>query len=278
MNEKQMEFFIRMFGLDGRVAIVTGGNGRLGTEFVRALSDAGARVAVFDISEANETLKDLAKIKPITFHNVDITDESAVSTAFVAVRDQWGVPNILVNNAGWKASPNTQGNGGVPFEKYPIDTWEDVFRINTTAAAICSKVCGAMLIEAKVPGVIVNIASVYATIAPDQRIYDYRHERGLPTFVKDASYGVSKAALVALTRDLAVQWAPHNIRVVAISPGGVQHDGSDDEFVKRYASRVPLGRMARTEDLCGALVFLASGASSYVTGTNLLIDGGMSCW
>ncbi len=278
MNGQQTDFFNRMFGLNGRVAIVTGGNGRLGTEFVRSLADAGARVAVFDISETNETLTELAKTKTITFHKVDITDEKAVCDGFASVRDLWGVPTILVNNAGWKASPNARGQGGVSFEKYPIDVWEDVFRINTTAAAICSKVCGGMLIGAGVPGVIVNIASVYATIAPDQRIYEYRREKGLPVFIKDASYSASKAALVAFTRDLAVQWAPHNIRVVAISPGGVLHDGSDEEFVKRYASRVPLGRMARTEDLCGALIFLVSDAASYITGTNMLVDGGMSCW
>ncbi len=273
------EYLHCLFNLDGRIAVVTGGCGRLGAEFVNTLASAGARVVIFDASsEIPDALTRLVADRRVSFYQVDVTVEDDVRRAFEAVRGQWGVPSILVNNVGWRSSPNSPGAGGAPSESYSMDVWDEVFRVNTRSAAVCSKLFGGMLIGADRPGVIINILSIYAVVAPDQRIYAYRSERGLPPFVKDASYSASKAALLGLTRDLAVQWAPHGIRVVALSPGGVEHGGSDPEFVKRYSERVPLGRLARTEDLRGALIFLASDASAYVNGINLLVDGGMSIW
>jgi NAD(P)-dependent dehydrogenase (short-subunit alcohol dehydrogenase family) len=273
------DYLHSMFALDGRVAVVTGGQGKLGTEFVRALASAGAKVAVFDKTpDTNEALKQLAAEFSLSFHQVDITNEDEVERAFRAVRDAWSEATILVNNAGKGSSPNNPGNGGVPFAEYPMNVWEEYFLVNATAAAICSKAFGAQLIAAKKPGVIINNLSIYAVMAPDQRIYEFRAAKGLAPFVKDAAYGASKAALLALTRDLAAEWAPHGIRVVAISPGGVEGPKSDPEFVKRYSERVPMGRMATIKDLCGAVVFLASDASSYMTGSNLMIDGGMNAW
>lgn len=273
------EYLYNLFNLKDKVVILTGGLGKLGTQYTEALVKSGAKVAIFDISiEVNDILKSLVKDYPIIFIKVDITKESEVKKALAKVVKKWGTPSVLVNNAGWKASPNKASRASVPFEKYPIDIWEEAFKLNTTAAAICSKIVGGELIMRKKNGVIINIASHYGLVSPDQRIYEYRKKNGKKVFVKDASYSASKAALIALTRDLATQWAPHGIRVVALAPGGVFSPESDKEFVRAYSKRVPLNRMARVSEMNGALIFLISDASSYITGTTLIVDGGWTAW
>ncbi len=272
-------YLTSLFGLNNRVAIVTGGMGKLGTEFVQTLLYAGARVAVFDkITEPNETLKELAQHFSLSFHQVDLLDEEQIILATKHVEEAWETPTILVNNAGWRASPNIASDASVPFEQYPIAHWDEVFAINTKAAAACAKAAASSMIRAKKSGVIINILSVFALVAPDQSVYTYREKIGKPLFVKDPAYSASKAALLALTHDLAVQWAPHQIRVVAISPGGVENPQSDPEFVENYCQRVPMGRMAKQHELNGALLFLASDSASYITGANIIVDGGLSIW
>lgn len=273
------EYLSKIFGLRGRVAILTGGMGRLGTEYAEALAKAGAKVALFDLTDKpSARLAKLSKKYPIAFFKVDITHEKEVADAVAAVARKWRTPTILINNAGWRASPNETTKGGVVFENYPMEVWDDVFKINTLGAAICAKVVGREMIKNKKRGVIINIASHYALVSPDQRIYDYKKKGGRKKFIKDPSYGASKAALMALTRDLATQWAPFGIRVVAFAPGGVFNPKSDKEFVTRYSARVPLGRMANVNEYNGVLIFLASYASSYITGTTLVADGGWTAW
>jgi len=159
-----------------------------------------------------------------------------------------------------------------------MDIWDEVFEVNTKAAAICAKIVGKEMIETKREGIIINIASQLALVSPDQRIYEYREKIGKNKFVKDAPYGASKAALVALTRDLATQWAKYGIRVVTFAPAGVFNPNSDKEFVENYSFRVPMGRMANVDEYNGIIVFLASRASSYMTGTVLVADGGLTAW
>lgn len=268
-----------LFDLKGKITIVTGGMGKLGTEFTDALTKANSKVAIFDIiDKPNPKLAWLAKKYPLMFLKVDITKENEVKAGLKKIEQKWGTPTILVNNAGWKASPNDPRGAGKPFEEYPVDLWDNVFKLNTTAAMICSKIVGGNMVRKKKPGVIINIASHFALVAPDQRVYDYRKKLGKTRFVKDASYSASKAALLALTRDLASQWARYNIRVVALAPGGVFNPKSDKEFVKNYSSRVPLGRMAAMDEYNGAIIFLASDAASYMTGSVLVIDGGWTAW
>ncbi len=267
------------FRLDGCIAVLTGGLGRLGTSFALALADAGARVAIFDrATDIPAEVQTGVANGTIMVHHAELTDEQAVAAAFDAVHAAWGSPTILVNAAGWRSSPNATQQGGLPFEKYPLEVWDDVFRANLTSAVVCMKAFAVRLLRDGLPGSIINIASIYAHVSPDPHLYAFREERGLPPFVKDASYGASKAALVRLTRDLAVQWGAYGIRVNTISPGGVQHGGSDPAFVERYANRTPMGRMASPEDLLGALIYLASEASSYVTGVDLTVDGGYILW
>jgi len=268
-----------IFDLKNQVAIVTGGMGKLGTEYTKALAMANSRVAIFDlVSEPNETLAELSKRYPIKFFKVDITKEEEVVKAVKEVAEIWDTPTILINNAGWKASPNVPSKASIPAEDYPMDVWDEVFEINTKAAAICAKVVGKAMIEAKKEGVIINIASQLALVGQDQRIYEYREKIGKSKFVKDAPYGASKAALVALTKDLAIQWAKYGIRVVAFAPGGVFNPNSDKEFVESYCYRVPMGRMASVDEYNGIIIFLASKASSYMTGTVLVADGGWTAW
>ena len=277
--ESANNYLTQLFSLKDKVAVVTGGMGRLGTEFTKALAQSGAKVAIFDIVDTpNQDLLDLSLKYPIKFLQVNIRIEAEVERAVKIVEDVWGIPNLLVNNAGWRASPNEKTRVSVPFENYPMDVWDEVFSINTTAAAICAKIVGGRLIKAKQTGTIINIASHYGLVSADQRIYDYREKIGKDKFVKDASYGASKAALVALTRDLATLWAPFGIRVVALAPGGVFNPKSDPEFVANYSARVPMGRMANIDEYNGAIVFLASDAASYMTGNCLVIDGGWTSW
>src|SRR3989344_5026667 len=204
LNTKYLD---NLFNLKNEVTILTGGMGKLGIEFAGALLKANSRVAIFDvIDKPNPALDKLAKEYPIIFLKVDVTKESEVQAGIKKVEKKWGVPTILINNAGWKASPNDPQGAGKAFEQYPVDLWENVFRINLTASVICAKAVGSSLIKNKKPGVIINILSHYALVSPDQRIYDYRKKMGKAEFIKDASYGASKAALLALTRDLATQW------------------------------------------------------------------------
>lgn len=268
-----------LFDLKNQVVIVTGGMGKLGTEYTKALAMANSRVAIFDlIDEPNETLTELAKDYPVKFFKVDITKEEEVVRAVQEVEKIWDIPTILINNAGWKASPNVPSKGSVPAEDYPMDVWDEVFEVNLKTAAICAKVVGKRMIETKKEGVIINIASQLALVGQDQRIYEYREKIGKSKFVKDAPYGASKAALVSLTRDLAIQWAKYGIRVVAFAPGGVFNPSSDKEFVESYSYRVPMGRMANVDEYNGIIVFLASNASSYMTGNVIVADGGWTAW
>lgn len=269
----------KLFGLQDQIVVLTGGMGKLGTEYAEALTAAGAKVAIVDIvPEPNPRLAKLAKKFPLLFLKADITKEEEIKDALATIEKEWGTPSILINNAGWKASPNDPQGAGVSFENYSMDLWDKVFSINAGSAARCSKVFGGRMVEKGIKGSIVNIVSHYALISPDQRIYEYREKKGKPKFIKDASYGASKAALIALTRDLATLWAPQGIRVNALALGGVLNPKSDKEFIDNYSSHVPLGRMANSDEYNGAILFLCSNASSYITGTTLVVDGGWTAW
>lgn len=274
-----LKYPFNLLDLKRQIVILTGGLGKLGTEFTEALVKANARVAIFDIADKpNPKLSELSKKYPILFFKTDITDEDEVKKSVEAVKNKWGVPTVLINNAGWKASPNDPAGAGGIFTEYPMDLWDKVFEINTKAAAICAKIVGKTMIKNKKKGVIINIVSHYGLVSADQRVYEYRKKIGKKPFIKDASYGASKAALIALTRDLAVQWAPYGIRSVALALGGVLNPKSDKEFIENYCFRVPLGRMANPNEYNGIIVFLASEASSYITGTTIVADGGWTAW
>lgn len=268
-----------LFDLKNQVVVLTGGLGRLGTEFAEALVKANARVVIFDLStKLNSRLHKLSQNSSLLSLKVDITNEDNVLRGLQKVESVWSSPTILINNAGWKASPSDSKEAGLPFENYSVPLWEKVFRVNTTGAMICSKIIGGNMIRKRKSGVIINISSIYGIVAPNQKIYSYKEKKYHKKFMKDASYSASKAALIAITRDLAIQWAPHNIRVVALALGGVLNESNDQEFIQNYSAHVPIGRMAKPNEYNGALVFLASEASSYMTGSTTIIDGGWTSW
>ncbi|HZR26898.1 MAG TPA: SDR family oxidoreductase [Vicinamibacterales bacterium] len=257
-----------MFDLRGRVVIVTGGSGQLGRQFARALTDHGARVAVFDIAAPYPGGEPLAL-------QVDVTDRASVERALAVVVSTLGVPAGLVNAAALDSPPDAPVEENGPFETYPEASWDRVMDVNVKGTMICCQVVGAEMAKAG-RGSIVNISSIYGVVSPDQRIYEYRRRAGA-AFFKPVAYAASKSALLNLSRYLATYWAPRNVRVNTVTFGGV-FNGQDAEFVGEYAKRVPLGRMAREDEYNGAVVFLLSDASSYMTGSNLVIDGGWTAW
>lgn len=267
----------RVFDLSGKTVLLTGGFGRLGTAFAIGLLNAGARVIIFDKTIPERHILTSSSFRGVKVCQADITREEDIVRALRNLPPDWAIPDVLINNAGWRASPSEQ-QGGEAYEDADMQLWHDVLAVNLSAAALLSKIIGKQLIQNKRKGVIINIASTYGIVAPNHDIYAFRRTRNGKKYFKDVSYGVSKSGIIGLTRELAVQWAPHGIRVVALSPGGIQETEHHPDFVKAYQDRTPLGRMATPEDYIGAVIFLASDASGYMTGTNLIIDGGWTIW
>ena len=263
------------FRLDGKIAVVTGAVGLLGPVWCRALLEAGATVAGFDLARVkiSQEFVDLKKEfgEKLALVRADITNRKSVEKAKVWCQKKYGVATILVNNAAIDQPPMALRKGYY-FEDIPLEVGEKILDVNVLGAFQMIQVIGGEMVK-KRDGSIINIASHYGLVSPDPHFYD--HIKTDPPFLKPPMYGPSKAALVQLTRYMAVLWGKYNVRSNAISPGGV-FNNQDPRFVKKYSSRVPLGRMANKEDLVGPLVFLASDASSYVTGENLIVDGGFT--
>ncbi|MGD9017220.1 MAG: SDR family oxidoreductase [Desulfobacterales bacterium] len=266
------------FRLDHDVAVVTGALGKLGPIWVEALLDAGARVLALDRpgqvpGEAFASLARQYGDSRLWLAEADVRDRSSLENARDRCIDAFGVPSVLVNNAGIDQPPD-QRAGGYRMEDVPIEINRTIFEVNTLGLFLVSQVFGSAMVTAG-RGSIINIGSLYASVSPDNRFYD--HMDGDPPFLKPPAYGASKAAVVNLTRYLATHWAPHGVRVNALSPGGVL-GGQDSDFKRKFCERVPLGRMATASDLKGPIVFLASQASAYITGINLNVDGGFKAW
>jgi NAD(P)-dependent dehydrogenase (short-subunit alcohol dehydrogenase family) len=260
----------RLFSLEDRVAVVTGGLGQLGRQFTAALAAAGARVAVLDCREA-----DAADGDRRLHLQADVTDRASMERALHAIERRWDTPHVLVNNAALDAPPGAPATSNGAVETYPIDLWRRVLDVNVTGVFVsCQTIGGRMAAAGR--GSVINIASIYGLVSPDQRVYDYRRQRG-EEFFKPAAYSASKSALVNLTKYLATYWAARNVRVNTVSFAGV-FNNQDQQFLDGYTARVPLGRMARDDEYNGAIVFLASDASSYMTGANMVVDGGYTAW
>ena len=250
-----------LFSLQDRVAVVTGGAGQLGREIVGALEERGARVAVFDVAAER--------------FRVDVTDRAAIESATEEVVREWGVPHVLVNAAALDSPPDAPAEEVGPVESYPEVSFDEVMNVNVKGTFLSCQVIGAGMAQAG-RGSIVNISSVYGMLSPVQDLYEFRRQGG-EEFFKPIAYSVSKSALYNLTRYLATYWAKSGVRVNTLTLAGIWND-QPQEFLDAYAQRMPVGRMADAREVVGPVVFLASDASSYVTGANLGADGGCSAW
>lgn len=268
-----------LFSLKGKIAVVTGGMGQLGRQFTLALASCGARVAVLDVRTDAEFITarygDRSLAGDLLFCQVDVTDRASLEAGLGRIEQAWGTPDVLVNNAGLDSPPNAPAEENGPFETYPTASLDRVLDVNLKGVVLCCQVFGGAMAAAG-RGSIITISSIYGLVSPDQRLYTYRAESGAP-FYKPVAYSVSKSGLLNLTRYLATYWAGRGVRVNTLTFGGV-FNHQDETFLRNYASRVPLGRMAREDEYNGAVIFLASDASSYMTGANLVLDGGWTAW
>lgn len=268
-----------LFDLGGRPVVVTGALGRLGTEFCRGLLAQGAAVAGLDLAPAAspQATKWLAALNAgarATYVQGDVTDRTSLEAAADQAAAALGPIFGLVNNAALDSPPDAPIEENGPFESYPLKSWDRVLEVNLTGPMLCCQVFGGRFAK-QGKGSIVSIGSIYGSLSPIQDIYEYRRRRG-ETFFKPVAYSASKSGLANLTRYLATYWAPH-VRVNTLTLAGV-FANQEKEFLDGYLARMPMRRMAEPDEYNGAIVFLMSDASRYMTGANMLIDGGWSAW
>jgi NAD(P)-dependent dehydrogenase (short-subunit alcohol dehydrogenase family) len=276
--------FPDLFRLDGRVALITGGAGLLGRRYCEALLEAGARVVIGDLDfDRAEALA--AELSPahVLGIRLDVADETSVADTTRRTVERFGRLDILVNNAALTVRGGSEhlspAEYFAPVEEYSRQIWDHALAVNLTGMLLCAQAAGRqMLHQVRPGGVIVNISSTYGVVAPDQRMYEGVRSPYVDSgFNTPVSYAVTKTAVLGLTRYLATYWGNKNIRVNALTPHGV-FDNHDESFVKNFVFRSPMGRMARNDEYRGALLFLVSDASSYMTGANLIVDGGWTAW
>ena len=261
-----------LFDVQDKVVVVTGGLGQLGRQFTQALLERGAKVAIFDLNIQRSTLTPHENLRLV---EANVTHRDSVEAALSEVAMLWGAPHALINNAALDAPPNAPAEENGPFETYPESSWDKVMDVNVKGVFVCCQVVGGAMAQAG-RGSIVNISSIYGLVSPNQNIYEYRRASG-QQFYKPAAYSVSKSALFNLTRYLATYWAGKGVRVNTLTFAGV-FNNQPEEFLKAYLPHLPLGRMAREDEYNGAVIFLLSDATSYMTGSNLIIDGGWTAW
>lgn len=269
-----------LFILNGRIAVITGGAGLLGQKHAEAILESGGRAILFDIQKArlDECVAELQKRFPkkVWGFEVNITSEVSIRTAVARVEKDIGPIDILINNAANNPKVESGDKSLNRLETIPLDIWNEDIAVGLTGAFLVSRVIGSTMAK-RGRGAIVNVASDLGIIAPDQRIYAVPGLEKDQQPTKPITYSVVKHGLIGLTKYLATYWADAGIRVNAISPGGVSNN-QPESFVKKLENLIPLNRMARTDEYKGAILFLCSDASSYMTGANLVIDGGRTVW
>ncbi|MDA8094293.1 MAG: SDR family oxidoreductase [Betaproteobacteria bacterium] len=272
------QFDSAWFSLKGKTAVVTGGTGLLGKPFCKGLAEFGANVAVVDLDEQlctsfAQELQEAYGIKAVGI-GCDVAVPQMVSAMVEKTVAALGRIDILHNNAaGQSSDPDAFF---APFEDYTLAQWRNIMSVNIDGMFLVAQAVGKQMVHRGAGGSIIQTSSIYGAMAPDQRIYEGSLYNGRPINTP-AVYSVSKAGVIGLTRYLATYWADKGIRVNCISPGGVE-SGQNAQFQTRYSARIPLGRMAHPNEMVGTLIYLASDASSYVTGQNFLVDGGLSAW
>ena len=261
----------KIFDFSNRVVVITGAAGLLGTEYANGFSQAGANVVLADKNfiKCKKLAIELEKkfgVKPLAV-NLDVTNPKSIKKMVEQVMKKFSKIDILVNNA---IFPEIGKMKKIKFEDFPLDVWEKGVDVNLTGMFLCSQQVGKIMVKQK-KGVIINISSIYGIKGPDQRIY------GKTNIIKSALYATTKGAVINFTKYLAAYWNRTGIRVNTLSLGGVE-ENQDRSFKKKYSDKTMIGRMAKKDEYVGALLFLSSDASSYMTGSNLIIDGGWNSW
>ena len=271
------------FSIVGKVCIITGGAGLLGRQHARAVLEGGGTPVLLDISEkalicAKEYLMNNYPDSQIQTYKADITNESELNLVKKELLSQYGHIDILINNAANnpKVENQSENLGNIRFDNFPIKIWMDDIAVGLTGAFLCSKVFGKAMEDAG-KGVILNISSDLGIIAPDQRIYRSDGIAEKDQIIKPITYSVIKHGLIGLTKYLATYWADKNIRVNAVCPAGVEN-GQDKDFVRKLTNLVPMGRMANVDEYQCTVLYMISDASSYMTGSTVIVDGGRTCW
>ncbi len=260
--------------IESKVIVITGCSGNLGNEYSRFLLDSGAKVFGIDIVEDKKTLELKSKYpNRFKFFKGDIASKNSMLSALAECKKNFSKVNVLINNAAIDSPPNTNSNENCKFENFTVETWDKVMEVNLKGVFICCQVFGTEMSN-NFEGSIINISSIYGILSPDQSLYEFMRSEG-KDFYKPIAYSVSKSGIMNLTRYLAVYWAKQNVRVNTMTISGVENN-QDARFVKNYTNRIPIGKMAKKSDYNGAILFLSTSASSYMTGSNLVIDGGWS--
>jgi NAD(P)-dependent dehydrogenase (short-subunit alcohol dehydrogenase family) len=265
------------FDLTGHACIITGGLGQLGRQFTSVLHAHGANVIVLELAPSENQVRDF-KVRygeRGCLLRADVTDKDSLARALNEVTGRFGIPTGLINNAALDSPPGASVEENGPFEDYPESSFDKIMEVNVKGTFLCCQTFGGAMAKAG-RGSIVNISSTYGVGSPCQDIYEYRRKRG-ETFYKPVAYSVSKSAVLNLTRYLATYWGEAGVRVNTLTFGGV-FNNQDEEFLSAYAKRVPVRRMANEDEYNGAVVYLMSDASSYMTGGNMIIDGGWTAW
>jgi NAD(P)-dependent dehydrogenase (short-subunit alcohol dehydrogenase family) len=272
---------LKLFNISDKIVVVTGGLGQLGRQFTKVLLENNARVVILDLLVDNknpgDTFQHYIKDDRLFLLNADITNKKSVESSLKKIVKKWeSVPFGLINNAALDSPPDSSSEENGPFEKFPEFSWDRVMDVNVKGVLFACQVFGKAMADAG-RGSIVNIGSTYGVVSPDQRIYEYMQKDGNDPFYKPVAYATSKSALVNLTRYISVYWAKNGVRVNLMALGGV-FNNQNDQFIKGYCARVPMGRMADEDEYNGTVVYLMSDASSYMTGTTIMLDGGWTAW
>ncbi|KTD30747.1 acetyoacetyl CoA reductase [Legionella moravica] len=267
---------LSMFDMKDKVVVVTGGTGILGSTYCECLVNAGATVIIADLSQEkcdalalklNDNSPGLAKP-----YAVDLSSEESIKSWAENIVHENTKIDVLINNAATKSK-----NFFKPIEEFSLDEWNFILNVNVTAIFLTAKYIGKQMLK-QGTGSIINVSSIYGVVGPDQSIYDGSYYEDLGGAINTPLiYSTSKGAVIAMTKYLATYWGAKGIRTNTLTPGGV-FSGQNDIFIEKYSKRVPLNRMADTNEMLGALLFLASDASTYVNGQNLIIDGGLTAW
>jgi NAD(P)-dependent dehydrogenase (short-subunit alcohol dehydrogenase family) len=271
-----------LFSVKDKIIIVTGGLGQLGAQYVKTLHERGAKVAALathvDDARIDRVLGAIKDSDRLFCHTVNVTDKASIIHVLDKLEAKWGVPDGLVNNAGIDTQPSAPPEVSGPFEDFPEEVFREVVDVNLVGTFLMTQQVGKRMKNAGKGGSIINVGSIYGVVSPVQDIYSYKKEdTGVP-FVKPVAYCAAKSGIYNFTRYCATYWGRDGIRVNTLTLSGVERGDQDPRFQKNYTDRIPIGRMAQPHEYNGAVVFLLSDASVYMTGSNVVVDGGWTAW